>query len=52
MHYERNNWGVHYREIVSSDNVDKSKAPPAEGCERAVQHRYRTAILKGHSYQK
>jgi len=34
LHYERKNWGIHFSVMESSDNVDASKAPAAEGRER------------------
>jgi hypothetical protein len=34
LHYERENWGIHLNVLISSDDVDTSKAPAAEGQER------------------
>ncbi len=34
LHYERKNWGIHFSMMESSDNVDTSDAPAAEGRER------------------
>jgi len=34
LHYERASWGIHFSVMESSDNVDTSKAPAAEGRER------------------
>jgi hypothetical protein len=34
LHYERANWGIHFSVMVSSDDVDTSKYPAAEGRER------------------
>ena len=34
LHYERKKWGIHLALMESSDNVDTSKAPAAEGRER------------------
>jgi len=34
LHYERYNWGIHFNVMISSDNVDTTKAPAAEGRER------------------
>jgi len=34
LHYEGKNWGIHCNFMVSSDDVDTSKAPAAEGRER------------------
>ncbi|MBW2121259.1 MAG: lipid A deacylase LpxR family protein [Deltaproteobacteria bacterium] len=34
LHYERKNWGIHFNAIVSSHDVDTTKAPAAEGRER------------------
>ena len=34
LHYEGKNWGIHCNVMVSSDDVDTSKAPAAEGRER------------------
>lgn len=34
LHYERNSWGVHFSVMTSTDDVDTSKAPAAEGNER------------------
>lgn len=34
LHYEKENWGVHFSVMASSDNVDTGKAPAAEGRER------------------
>lgn len=34
LHYEGKNWGVHFNMMASSDNMDTSKAPAAEGRER------------------
>ena len=33
LHYEGKNWGIHCNVMVSSDDVDTSKAPAAEGRE-------------------
>jgi len=34
LHYERQRWTIHFNVMVSTDNVDTSKAPAAEGRER------------------
>jgi len=34
LHYERKSWGIHFSIMESSDDVDTSKAPAAEGRER------------------
>ncbi|MDZ4185400.1 MAG: lipid A deacylase LpxR family protein [Desulfuromonadales bacterium] len=34
LHYERNNWGIHCSVMATTDDVDRSKAPAAEGRER------------------
>ncbi len=34
LHYERKNWGIHCSVMASTDDVDTSKAPAAEGLER------------------
>jgi hypothetical protein len=34
LHYERTNWGIHCRIMASTDDVDTSRAPAAEGHER------------------
>ena len=34
LHYERKRWGAHFNLLETSDNVDTSKAPAAEGRER------------------
>ncbi|OEU74414.1 MAG: hypothetical protein BA864_02460 [Desulfuromonadales bacterium C00003093] len=34
LHYEQKNWGIHLAIAESSDNVDTSKTPAAEGRER------------------
>ena len=34
LHYERQHWSIHFNVMVSTDNVDTSKAPAAEGRER------------------
>lgn len=34
MHYERNNWGIHFNMMATTDDVDTSEAPAAEGQER------------------
>jgi len=34
LHYERANWGIHFNVLESSDDVDTSKHPAAEGRER------------------
>ena len=31
LHYERKKWGIHFSVMISSDNVDTTKAPAAEG---------------------
>lgn len=34
IHYERENWGIHFNIVASTDDVDTDDAPDAEGHER------------------
>ena len=40
LHYERENWGIHFSVMASSDTVDTAKAPAAEGGERLCNRRH------------